>query len=153
MTFSSNYEDYRASCSKIIKDSLARHVNKLPKPDVVPTLIDFDAINDEGAMPKEDCVGMSEFGVQWDNQTVIARFQIGISTFNDLTMFRARRLISIFYGDLTTMVDFPLVNAETGAQIGKMKLMNGTSVFPMVRTTVRPYWFIQAQVSHALLTP
>jgi hypothetical protein len=149
------YENFHASIQALVSNIASDAYVDLPRNNHAQfEIIDFDAIHEENSIvTKPDLLGIAEFGLEEDEGNHIAQFQIGVSTIDDLNLFRMRKIISVFYERMRVNATFPLVHHETGVNLGLMKVMNGTSVFPLVRTHLRHYRFIQVRMSHALQQP
>lgn len=149
------YENFHASIQALVSNLAVDAYVEIPRANHVDfEIVDFDAIHEEDfLMTKPDIIGIGEFGLEEDEGNHIAQFQVGVSTIDDLNLFRMRRIVALYYERLRVNATFPLLNAETGASIGLMKVMNGTTIFPLIRTTLRHYRFIQVRLSHALQQP
>lgn len=145
-----HYENFKSSilrfCTQFATDMQAQGLASM-----MP--INFDAHADINELPESDLIGPKEFGVETDQGTFVISTMIGVSTLNDTNLFRLDKIIDQLFKRLMPDEMIPLVNAETGAQMGWMKAMNGTAVLPVVQTKTRPLKFVAVSLGTDRLIP
>jgi len=139
------YENLWASTLKFCNDFANRAQANGLSPDI--EVYDFDAMGGFEALPETDLIGPADFQVETRKGLFYITTMVGITTENDLNGFRLNKLVAELFNKLLPEQSFPYVDAETGGKIGKMKVMDGTSVLPMARNSKsRPLKMIAVEV-------
>jgi hypothetical protein len=107
------------------------------------TLINFDAFNQTVQLPAMDIIGPFEVQVEL-NPLVVLDFSIGVSTLNDPNLDRMSEFMSELVGDFIPGTGWiPMIHPRTGAEVGRLTAMEGTTVLPVASTTMtRPVQFL-----------
>lgn len=139
-----DYENARSSILRFCKDfSTKMHADGIATLQVH----DFDSHGDINELPEVDLVGPAEFGFEVQDDLYIITTMIGISTINDMGIFRLNKLTGLLFQRLYPNSLISYVDADDGSIVGKMRVMDGTRALPVARTRqLRPMKFIAAQI-------
>lgn len=110
-------------------------------------LFNFDAFADLDNIPDKDILGVSQFNIDSDSGLFIVSAMLGISTYDDINLARLDRMIGRLFEKLESGQLVPFVEESSGNQIGVMRVLNGTSVLPVVKTRTRPLKFVAVALS------
>lgn len=118
-------------------------------------VIYFDAHGDETTLPQKDLVGLSGLSMETNGGLIEVQAMIGIATLSDTNLFRLVKLIDQLFAKLMPDKLIKLYDADTGANKGVLKIMNGTRVMPVAGTDTRPvqYVFITAGSDQVMRQP
>ena len=139
----SDYMNIWASVVKVCQEEIARLKAAGLSTDL--QYFDFEGVAVNADLPNADLVGIQALGTINDADSMhIASISLGISTVGDQgVMFKQRRIIDAFYKLFETDSSFDLVDSETGAPIGFMKALTGTTAYPAERTSTRAFNLIE----------
>jgi hypothetical protein len=117
------------------------------------TVVDLDAHAGEDTLPAGDLLGPHGFQLDSDAGNHIITVAFGVSTSGDENNFRLYRVLNQLHKLLEPDNSIDLYQADTGDDMGTAKLMNGTTVLPMVNTKLRALQFIQVTMGTAEVSP
>ena len=102
----------------------------------------FDAHADESTIPKSDIVGLSGLSIALDDSFVSTKLMIGISTLDDMNLFRLMDRMDVLLDRLKPTQRLPVYDADTGIEKGWMIVENGTTLMPVGGSKARPLQYI-----------
>ena len=114
------------------------------------TVVNLDAHADLTSLPTSDIIGPKNYMLDYNEGTQVASVMLVVSTLDDENLFRLDGLMGKLYQQLTPGKTIPFINADTGATMGVLKIMDGTSVSPVARTNSRPVKFVGIDLVVAL---
>lgn len=106
------------------------------------SFVNLDAAWDEAQLPEGDLVGPMGLSFEIDDQLIEGSVQIGYSTINDKNLFRLVDKVSGLAELLRPGSRIPIYDADSGALVGQLMIMNGTRIMPISGTKHRPLQFI-----------
>lgn len=122
----------------------ARQMIELYAPEA--QLIDWEAFSSIQELPATDLIGPASFGIDERSPEIFdVVFTIGVSTFDDTSLFRHRKLMAQIFEELRPTKTLTVFDAETARPYSWMKIVNGTSLAPVANAQTRAFQFIQAQ--------
>lgn len=133
-------EDIEASVLGFAKDIAADLVNLDVCTEVEIVNLDYHA--DQNELPLKDMIGIMDFSATIDDGIVTTEFMIGASSYDDPNLFRLRKMCAVILDRVLPTKRFVIYDADTGAEIGKMVVQNGTHVMPMMSDETRTGRFI-----------
>lgn len=116
------------------------------------TPVYFDATPDDDSLPQSDVIGLSGLALGVDDGLIEVQCMIGISTLHDTNLFRMIDLVDRLFQKLQPDKIVKIFNADTGANAGTLKVMNGTRVMPVAGTT-RPVQFVLVSLASSKTMP
>lgn len=118
--------------------------DELADQNIFVTVIDWDAHADINKLPAADVLGIAGYSFELDDHQISIGASFGISTWQDVSLFRHRRIRALVVERLLPTALIPVYDADSGEEKGQLVVRNGTSVMPMARTEVRPLQFVTA---------
>jgi hypothetical protein len=113
--------------------------------------LDWDAHAETHELPTNDLLGPSAVTLSEDQTDFLEMTAaIGVSTIDDIGLFRIRGLVSTIFGDMRPTKQIPLYRYATGQQVAWIVMAAPTMVSPMSRAETRLFQFIQFR---GLLSP
>lgn len=134
------YKDIRASLFKFCAVFIDDMVGGLLETKIEP--FDFDAHGETQKLPENDLIGVANMVISTEGPLATTVCVFGISTNGDLNLFRMTDLVAEMYERLLPGKQFPLVDAITGVELGKMTVADGTEASFVMRAEQRPLKFI-----------
>ena len=117
-------------------------------------LYNFDGHSDDSDLPDQDLIGVYQTAMATDQGTFTFTSMVGVSTLSDTNLFRLTEMINFISTDLMPGKTIPLLNADSGAQMGLLTIMNGAAVMPVVKNKgIRPVQIVAAEFGTGRLTP
>lgn len=107
------------------------------------TFVNFDAHADDTTAPPGDLMGYSALSLNIDERVVDVQALFGISTQSDMNLFRLNKGMGELLELLKPTCRIKLFDADSGDSVGWMVIQNGTRLFPIGGTSVRPLQYIQ----------
>jgi hypothetical protein len=102
------------------------------------TVINFDAHADLNSLPAQDIIGVADFSLTSDDGLLILSASIRVGTEGDADIARLENIINVIFDQLQPANSLDLVDFDSSAKIGNLKIMNGTTVYPVMKTKTRP---------------
>ncbi|MCG7628994.1 hypothetical protein MHM88_14375 [Epibacterium sp. MM17-32] len=99
--------------------------------------VNLDAHTDEAQWPEGDFIGLGELNVDVA-ETYAGQCMFGLSTLNDTNLFRMGQLMQKLSGFLLPNKNIPVYNAQTGMEIGKLFVLQGTRIGAPLPTKTQP---------------
>lgn len=100
--------------------------------------VNLDAHTDPEKWPEKDFIGVGEFTMEYDGRNVMLTAAFAVSTVADTNLFRMSELINHLVNRLEPMMSFPIYGARTGAEVGKIMILDGTRVGAPLETKSQP---------------
>lgn len=100
--------------------------------------LNLDAHTDPEKWPDGDFIGVGEFTMEYQDRNVMLSAAFAISTVGDTNLFRMSKLINHLVNRLEPMQSFPVYGAETGLEVGKILVLDGTRVGAPLETKSQP---------------
>ena len=136
------YENIFASLVKFTQDFIAENASISPDVDFV----NWDAHASLNMLPNKDLIGFGNLGVNTDDAFHHIEVSFGVSTVDDLNLFRHVKLISKLHSKLLPEKQIPLIAADDGRDLGVMIVVDNTDVLPVAKTETRPIQFIMVSL-------
>jgi hypothetical protein len=130
-----------------IRSSLLRFCSDFAAAREGMQALDFDAIDQDSQVPAVDVIGISGLSVDLDDKMASCRVQIGISTVNDTNLFRLYQYAAALLEAFVPAQWLPLYDADTGQQIGRLIVENGTRLLPVGDASSRPVQYLMASLA------
>jgi hypothetical protein len=99
----------------------------------------FDAHVENVEFPETDLIGPSGLSLDIDDSLVTVRTAIGISTLDDMNIFRLDTLLGAMLRKLKPGAILTLLDAQTGQGYGAMKVLGQISVLPVQNDRTRSF--------------
>ncbi len=100
---------------------------------------DFDSHGTINQLPDNDLIGVGELSLKNDVDDFMGTCYILVSTRgDDGNLVRLRPVVSNLFSFLSPGTVLPLLDPQTGAEVGSMKITAGVSILPVARTKTRP---------------
>ena len=115
-------------------------------------VVNFDAYATIEDLPKTDLIGISNYQLTVEDEGHEVEVMIGISTLEDTNNFRLADFADKLLQKLMPESILPVVEADTGCQIGIMTVAGGTKVMPVSGSSLRPGIFIHVRALSRRLT-
>lgn len=119
--------------------SLVKFLTLIPS---APQYVDLDEHVGLDNIPDGDFLSTRGLSVAAD-VTMEVDVLIGVSTVDDIGMFRHRGWIDQLFSRLQPGQSLPFLDATSGAELGYLKVLDGTHVTPVARTQTRALQEIQ----------
>jgi hypothetical protein len=109
--------------------------------------IDWETMSENDELPELDLMGPSSLGVVEEKAGMFSvSFSVGGSTYgDDKNLFRQRNLMARILERFRVLKNIPLLHPSTGAEVGFLKIVNGTTLSPMGGSNLRPLQFVHVQ--------
>lgn len=145
------FMDVRASLLKYCKDVRARYPNALPNFDV----FDFDSHASVNDMPENDVIGISEYSIaNADNHYYVTCMIVICTKADDAQLGRLNPAMSALFSELKPgFSGITVVNAQSGNEIGVLKVMENVTALPVARADNRPIQMIAVEMGSSFLVP
>lgn len=123
-----------------INSSLLRFCSEFTETSRSKTLvaINFDAHGDDSTLPESDLIGIESVSVSVEHKFLNVKLMFGISTLDDTNLFRLSELTAEFFELVMPEKNIPLLDADTGEEIGWLKVQDGTTLLPVSGSMARP---------------
>lgn len=137
------YKNIISSLLKFITDFQAAN---LP----ASTFFNWDAHAQADLMPEGDLIGPAGCGMAHEERGIHVVFSFGVSTSNDINLFRMVDVMSQLYGALKPQTTLPVYDTDTQEVVSWMVVRTPVSLMPATKAQIRSVQFINAT---ALIDP
>jgi hypothetical protein len=141
-------ELYTDLCASIVKYCVDK-INVLDATYPELQFLDWDAHGEMRELPDKDLLGPAGVGMVQEDNTFEVTFSIGVSTRNDRSLNRLRRLVSNIYADLRPQQKlhmYRLATAVAGTPptpLGWLVCQSPCLITPITRAETRAFQFVQ----------
>lgn len=153
----SYYTDIQNSLIAFCKSKAEQYIADGHSTDIKQ--IKFDTYGNPSLLPETDLIGPFMTQITDEGKLVYVETMILVSTIQDTNLFRMDEMVDDLYESLRPEKYIPLLNSETGAEIGQFFVSGGTSIMPVEQTAGRPMkaialsLMLDLQPSEVLLGP
>lgn len=127
------FENIKASLFRFCSDFADTNATEQPI-----TLYNFDAFTEENTLPMTDLIGPYRTSVDINGGLVTVTTMLGIATLEDQNLFRLDRLAGMLLQVCSPSGVIPLIDGDSGQQIGHLNITNDVSLSPSLRAKERP---------------
>jgi hypothetical protein len=115
------------------------------------TLYNFDAYTANTTLPEADLIGLKGLSMDVNGHLLTIRTWVGVSTDEaDINLFRLDPRAGDLFEALKPGTEIDALNADTGAVVGKLIVMDGTTLSPTFKASNRPLKFVEITLSTSL---
>lgn len=109
------------------------------------SLIDWETRSDIHELPATNLLGPATIAIEEQSSNMVqVSFAIGVSTFQDASLFRLRKLIAQVFERLRSQGTITYFDAKTSAPTSWLRIVDGTTMEPMSGAEARSFQFVSA---------
>ena len=131
------YQSVQNSLFAVCKTFITDMANAYPANPLI-TVYNFDAFSQQNSLPSGDLVGLHSYSIDIDSELATTNCKVCLSTDNDRNLFRLNDLTGLLLKRLLPDTPVIVYDSETDSPLGQMKILNGTSVSPILQAVQRP---------------
>lgn len=128
-------------------NDLIEEINADPTYGADLQFIDWENVVNEDELEEVDYLGPTSLGVFEETPNMFqVSFSIGASTFGEKrNLFRQRKLMSRVFERFRVLMPVSLLDPATGVPRGQLTILDGVTLSPMARSSLRPLQFVHVQ--------
>jgi hypothetical protein len=131
---------------KNVRSSLLRFCSDFAEQFADTQAVDFDTYEDESQTPETDLVGISALSIDTDTGLAGCRVMFGVSTVNDTNLFRLYEVMDALFDQFLGGCWLPLIDADTGEQVGRLVVQDGSRLLPVGGGSSRPIQYVMVSM-------
>jgi hypothetical protein len=145
MSHENLYNNIVQSVVKFCEDTRLEFQARPELSDVI-TFVDWDEHANINELPSGDILGPAGVGMTDEQGVYEIVMAIGCSTYQDPSLFRLRKMMSLLYGKLKPQSKLTLYDHDTAQPITFMVSTSPVSVTPITKVEARPLQFIELKL-------